>query len=396
MLEYSTRIWQKLGRGLKIKFSGLSYNKGMEGSETQPTAKPEGVITQVKQGVDLENLRDLQEDFRLNPTEELKVQIASVGGKLGFNDFDTKPLSPTGKYPEIYYHGTTASFDKFDLSVPSKDAGYYGKGVYVTPNPEVASDYSTVHGIYAEGSNVRPVRINLQNPLEVIIPTSTGRADMSKWGDYHKPEEITENLKAAGYDGVVAKNESGEIHEINIFDPNNIKSGLGAIKVAPEIAQKYQKIESLEFKKWFGDSKVVDSEGKPIVAYHGTTKNFASLNTKFNSPTSLVAGTFWSTDPKFASEQYAWSEGGSQVIPVWLSIKNPASSKDIGDVYTFLRGGDLFKNSTPVEVQSELIKRGFDGAKPTESTWVIFTPEQSKSIFNPGTFDATNPTLLDL
>ena len=32
-----------------------------------------------------------------------------------------------------------------------------------------------------------------------------------------------------------------------------------------------------QFKEWFGDSKVVDSAGKPLVVYHGTTADFTSF-----------------------------------------------------------------------------------------------------------------------
>ena len=29
-------------------------------------------------------------------------------------------------------------------------------------------------------------------------------------------------------------------------------------------------VDTPEFKHWFGDSKVVDKDGKPLVVYHGT------------------------------------------------------------------------------------------------------------------------------
>jgi hypothetical protein len=168
------------------------------------------------------------------------------------------------------------------------------------------------------------------------------------------------------------------------------------IELAPMVVEQALKIETKEFKEWFGNSKVVDSNGEPIVAYHGTTKDFDRFNTKFSAAASLVSGIFWSTDPDWVSKSYAWSEGNSQIIPAWLSVKNPASSEDIKKCYTSLQGGDVFKDPTPVEVQTELMKHGFDGANFDKNIWLIFTPEQAKSTFNPGTFDAANPTLLDL
>ena len=35
-----------------------------------------------------------------------------------------------------------------------------------------------------------------------------------------------------------------------------------------------------DFKDWFGDSKVVDKEGKPLVVYHGTKKKFDIFDKK--------------------------------------------------------------------------------------------------------------------
>jgi hypothetical protein len=39
------------------------------------------------------------------------------------------------------------------------------------------------------------------------------------------------------------------------------------------------------FKKWFGDSKVVDEDGKPLVVYHGTLRDFAEFSPKAKKAT---------------------------------------------------------------------------------------------------------------
>ena len=40
-----------------------------------------------------------------------------------------------------------------------------------------------------------------------------------------------------------------------------------------------EKINSKEFKEWFGNSKVVDEEGRPLV-YHGTTHEWEVYSTE--------------------------------------------------------------------------------------------------------------------
>lgn len=64
-------------------------------------------------------------------------------------------------------------------------------------------------------------------------------------------------------------------------------------------------VESPYFKKWFGDSKVVDSDGAPAVVYHGTTHKFSAFGDKRNNPeNSLGAGHYFTTDENDASGNY--------------------------------------------------------------------------------------------
>jgi hypothetical protein len=59
------------------------------------------------------------------------------------------------------------------------------------------------------------------------------------------------------------------------------------------------------FKKWFGDSKVVDAEGKPLVVYHGTTADLSffdklALGANTSAP-SAERAFFFAASPKVAS-----------------------------------------------------------------------------------------------
>lgn len=60
------------------------------------------------------------------------------------------------------------------------------------------------------------------------------------------------------------------------------------------------------FKKWFGDSKVVDENGEPLVVYHGTNRSFdqfdkgrqrSARNDQFQGD-----GFFFTTDPDTAAK----------------------------------------------------------------------------------------------
>ena len=40
------------------------------------------------------------------------------------------------------------------------------------------------------------------------------------------------------------------------------------------VNRKFVEQTETKFKRWFGDSKVVDEEGKPLVVYHATDADF--------------------------------------------------------------------------------------------------------------------------
>lgn len=87
---------------------------------------------------------------------------------------------------------------------------------------------------------------------------------------------------------------------------------------------------------WFQNSKVVDNIGRPLVLYHGTTKNFNQFNIANQGDTfaeveiNVPRDGFWFTsDPQIAhvysnySANSNRSKSGQRTIPVYLKIQNP-------------------------------------------------------------------------
>lgn len=133
--------------------------------------------------------------------------------------------------------------------------------------------------------------------------------------------------------------------------------------------------ESPAFKRWFGDSKVVDADGQPQKVYHGT----ASDITEFDGRSTYEGGIYFTADPRYAGGRARIAQGmgrgeSPNVMPVFLNIRNPA----------------------PAEMSVAQAKdEGFDGII-RENEIVAFSPEQIKSaIGNRGTFDAADPSILN-
>ena len=76
--------------------------------------------------------------------------------------------------------------------------------------------------------------------------------------------------------------------------------------------------DSKYFKKWFGDSKVIDENGQPLVAYHGTESNEAFSVFETNSPDGTPA-IYFSSNKKVANSY----SGNLPIYEVYLKMENP-------------------------------------------------------------------------
>lgn len=172
------------------------------------------------------------------------------------------------------------------------------------------------------------------------------------------------------------------------------------------------------FKRWFGSSKVVDAKGNPLVVYHGTADDFSTFDkSKIGSGAghkSSFAGFFFSADANIAGffPKEIWGGWplkreilpGQNIMPVYLSIKNPLVISANEFRNRFVRNFD-----DAVSWKNQAIKDGYDGiliqadARLSEAmggdeyaadAWIAFRPEQIKSATgNNGSFDPSNPDI---
>lgn len=167
------------------------------------------------------------------------------------------------------------------------------------------------------------------------------------------------------------------------------------------LEQAGRQTETPEFKRWFGDSKVVDGEGKPLVVYHGTGGDFDVFRPG-------VARAIWfAADAGYAGKYVSALDGAeNNVMPVHLSVQNPliVDMKGGADLPRGLKGLLRYANSLE-DVVGIAKQQGHDGvifknrARTVEGfasdEIAVFKPDQIKSaIGNRGTFDPNNPSIL--
>lgn len=85
-----------------------------------------------------------------------------------------------------------------------------------------------------------------------------------------------------------------------------------------------------EFRKWFGESVVVDREGEPLPAFHVTPADFDVFGVNRDNPViDRIVGPHFAVDPR-VSNTFMWNNrlpghpiDGARMVPVYLSIQNP-------------------------------------------------------------------------
>lgn len=193
-----------------------------------------------------------------------------------------------------------------------------------------------------------------------------------------------------------------------------------------------------EFRRWFGDSKVVDAGGKPLVVYHGSYADIDEFDPSMSGSSgfSSADGAIEFTDDPYvashyagASDQYARvSDEAGAVYPVYLKIERPFvitrnmhnGNFSVGHQYANaikrLREGDdspdMMREYGVDEkyVDAEKLadaweKGGIDGIVIEGAKWdafdsdentqyIVFDPKQIKSASgNSGAFDQDSPKI---
>lgn len=184
--------------------------------------------------------------------------------------------------------------------------------------------------------------------------------------------------------------------------------GVAAVKtgdVGGEERMQRAQQETPEFKNWFGESKVVDADGKPLVMYHGTQKTGFDIfheGSHFGTKEQVDALLYDKgrvrkqllSRPGESGEFYRRNiESGQSrefgvddsIYPVYLSIKNPKRVIDAGDTTGWMQEIKLAK----AEGHDGLVYA--NNVEAVGDSYVAFNPEQVKSATaNKGTFDPLN------
>ena len=184
--------------------------------------------------------------------------------------------------------------------------------------------------------------------------------------------------------------------------------------------KKMGQTDTVQFKRWFGKSRVVNEDGSPKVMYHGTATEFWTFDKrKANDKTGRMMGLgagkgkFYLTEHKGSANAAAYSAQSTgrgnapRVMELYVSAQKVMDRAEYNRRLQEAYG--RYKNSDPrgdnydykardkavAAVDNALRKEGYDGVWDRESgEMFVYEPTQIKSATdNVGTFEPDNPDI---
>ena len=301
------------------------------------------------------------------------------------------------------YHGSKASFNEFDLAYLSSGWGQqaYGYGVYLISSREGASQYARGGYVYKVKVPNRPylsyTSISRQNAHKIakalydyyLNHDEYGKeaykghedefweyecsavCDCQNGGDVYgtvasilgSDKHTSEFLYGLGYKGIKWIDKMNKNTNYVIFNPKDVqilgKENVGNVNenvnnetvngVLKSNNPNYVDLKTAvrNFKKWFKGSKVVESNGDPLLCYHGTPQGgFYVFNTiegvDRKTKWQLLFGSHFTND-KEQGEFYMGANKKNKnkmLYTVFLSIKNPLDVTKDGEHSVLMRYTD--------------------------------------------------------
>ena len=292
------------------------------------------------------------------------IKPADVNTENFQNWFGNSVMVDDEGKPKVFYHGSgNPNITEFDTEA----------GTYFTDNKHYAERYQNIKRSMGKGEGaVYECYLRIEKPFDTRDPECRRIFEeefVGKWGsgnitergliDWTAGYDLPEFLREKGYDYdglVLDEGSDGGYGEpvvwrgisYVVLDPNQIKSIYNGgewsrtdpnilHQTTAEYAAKYHDqimahYGNPNFREWFGQSKVVDEYGLPLVVHHGTTAQFKVFSKEklgeFTNAASAKMGFFFSRKPETA-EAYTSPKDRYYSIIDNVTFKNTPLAKEI-------------------------------------------------------------------
>lgn len=225
---------------------------------------------------------------------------------------------------------------------------------------------------------------------------------------YVNKEKTAKWLQSDSSDSAIKGTDLDGFLNNSIPDENALRKRREEMQGYYQSEKPVNQTKTATFKKWFAKSKIVDESGNPLVVYHGTNNEFDTFDK--NKIGTATDDGIWGRGFYFGS--VSDTPYGTVKMPVYLKMENPfivndyKTVEEIADYLDVWEGNFNFDENNKVvmfsqsqlnQITSHIKEKGHDGiiVKLGEKwiEYVVFEPEQIKSIDNTGAFDVNNPNI---
>ena len=197
-----------------------------------------------------------------------------------------------------------------------------------------------------------------------------------------------------------------------------------------QLYQRTRQEDTPEFKGWFRQSQVLDEGGHPKKVFHKTAADFSEFakGKKVDMQGELLSMSgdvmYFRDNPEVSVSAHNAHDKteGVREMPVYLKMESPLYVDEFNrkemirrwtDKEDYQSGDGEFPYTVNDTILKALKRSGFDGIihevhadegsffrgrlegkRPAYTEYVVFEPEQIKSVFNRGTYDPQNPNIL--
>ena len=371
-----------------------------------------------------------------NLTPEQYELVREPAFKQWFGDWENDPANSSkvvdsNGEPLVVYHGSKSNFNVFDVEKSRFDYLYFAvKKEYAEKFGKTKSYFINARKI-KDATSIGLKKITIDKAYKLLgfksEPTYTYTKD-EFWQHLRFSDKINRTLRWNKYDGVkyIESNlDDGSYIETEAFvilNPSIIKLADGTNTTFdsnnPDIRfDKGGNVNSGAFKKWFGNSKVVDKKGNPLIVYHGSP-DLRGLKEKYIFESRFLDNqSFFFTDNYSMAKSYAdpkrafdYQNAEEGVIGLYLSLQNPLIVNAFNQIWrkfeTNIDGNEIIGTRNLINFAKN---KGYDGVivenvrdyynnndKKTKggNVYVAFYPNQIKLANGSNTtFDGNNPDI---
>lgn len=409
--KVTARINDMTNAGMVISFE-IAKGNGLQGEHGSSTIRPG---------------RPIKIDVSINNAKAVNTK---TGNSIAGTNYKTilHELLHTATQPQTWVAGALAKRSGLDTSTLFKELTPLLEKIRRQAKKDVKEGkkhaFLDKHGMYLAAKKTNPLLKNVselisygltENEFQDYLKTvnvGKGETAFSKLVDLFRQLLNIEPKYKSALEELARITDEGLNKPIKELQDKVKSSSMGFYTVGKQSSKSKMSTTTDVFKRWFGDSKIVGKDGKPLEVYHGTDE-LDKFEDAGEAISQFDGNMMWFAKNPYTSNNYATSkkraatisgqkyEGSPTSYPVYLSIKNPLQlvfdlnsgpkmaldlAKRLGaDVSAFENAEFAYEVVNSEEFRDAAEAKGYDGVvakEDGETTYAAFAPNQIKSVFN--------------